>query len=119
MTTTDTLDVDDTVAQAIRLVDVGCQIVRITAPTVKAARALADIKAKLVAKGVKVPLCADIHFQPAAAMEAVKHVEKVRVNPGNYVDSKAFREREYTDDQYRSEERRVGKECRARRPEYR
>src|SRR5437867_1960744 len=73
MTTTDTLDVDETVAQAIRLVEVGCEIVRITAPTVRAARALADIKAKLVAKGVKVPICADIHFQPAAAMEAVKH----------------------------------------------
>ena len=107
MTTTDTLDVDDTVAQAIRLVDAGCEIVRITAPTVKAARALGDIKAKLAAKGVKVPLCADIHFQPAAAMEAVKHVEKVRVNPGNYVDSKAFREREYTDEQYAAEVRRV------------
>ncbi len=107
MTTTDTLDVDETVAQAIRLVDVGCQIVRITAPTVKAAHALGEIKAKLRAKGVKVPLCADIHFQPAAAMEAVKHVEKVRVNPGNYVDSKAFREREYTDEQYAAEVRRV------------
>jgi (E)-4-hydroxy-3-methylbut-2-enyl-diphosphate synthase len=107
MTTTDTLDVDDTVAQSIRLVDVGCEIVRITAPTVKAARALGEIKAKLAAKGVKVPICADIHFQPAAAMEAVKHVEKVRVNPGNYVDSKAFREREYTDEQYLAEVRRV------------
>ncbi len=107
MTTTETLDVDETVAQAIRLVDVGCQIVRITAQTPKHARALAEIKAKLRAKGVKVPLCADIHFQPAAAMEAVKHVEKVRVNPGNYVDSKAFREREYTDEQYAAEVRRV------------
>jgi (E)-4-hydroxy-3-methylbut-2-enyl-diphosphate synthase len=107
MTTTDTQDVDETVAQAIRLVDVGCQIVRITAPTIKDARALGDIKAKLRAKGITVPLCADIHFQPAAAMEAVKHVEKVRVNPGNYVDSKAFREREYTDAQYAAEVQRV------------
>jgi (E)-4-hydroxy-3-methylbut-2-enyl-diphosphate synthase len=107
MTTTETLDVDGTVAQAVRLVDVGCQIVRITAQTPRHARALGEIKAKLVAKGVKVPLCADIHFQPAAAMEAVKHVEKVRVNPGNYVDSKAFREREYTDEQYAAEVRRV------------
>src|SRR5262245_18814812 len=107
MTTTDTEDVDGTVAQAIRLVDVGCQIVRITAQTPRHARALGEIKAKLRAKGVNVPICADIHFQPAAAMEAVKHVEKVRVNPGNYVDSKAFREREYTDEQYAAEVRRV------------
>jgi (E)-4-hydroxy-3-methylbut-2-enyl-diphosphate synthase len=107
MTTTDTLDVDETVAQAIRLVDVGCQLVRITAQRPAEARALGEIKAKLRAKGIKVPLCADIHFQPAAAMEAVKHVEKVRVNPGNYVDSKAFREREYTDEQYAAEVRRV------------
>src|SRR2546423_9929266 len=63
MTTTDTLDVDATVAQSVRLVEAGCELVRITAPTVKAARALAEIKAKLRAQGVKVPLCADIHFQ--------------------------------------------------------
>jgi len=107
MTTTDTLDVDETVAQAVRLVEAGCQIVRITAPTVKAAKALAEIRMKLRGKDVEVPLCADIHFQPAAAMEAVKHVEKVRVNPGNYVDSKAFRAREYTDEEYAAEVRRV------------
>ena len=107
MTTPDTEDVDGTVEQAVRLVDAGCQVVRITAQTPRHARALGEIKAKLRAKGVTVPLCADIHFQPAAAMEAVKHVEKVRVNPGNYVDSKAFREREYTDEQYAAEVRRV------------
>ncbi len=107
MTTTDTLDIDGTVDQATRLAEVGCAIIRITAPTIKAARALGEIKAKLRARGVKAPICADIHFQPAAAMEAVKHVEKVRVNPGNYVDSKAFREREYTDEQYAAEVRRV------------
>src|SRR5690242_9567060 len=107
MTTTDTLDVDETVAQAVRLVDVGCQLVRITAPTTESARALGEIKAKLRARGVTVPLCADIHFTPAAAMEAVKHVEKVRVNPGNFADTKAFREREYTDEQYAAEVRRV------------
>jgi (E)-4-hydroxy-3-methylbut-2-enyl-diphosphate synthase len=107
MTTTDTLEIDETVAQAIRLVEVGCQIVRITAPTTEAARALGAIRSKLHAKGVKVPLCADIHFHPGAAMEAVKHVEKVRVNPGNYADTKAFRVREYTDEEYAAEVRRV------------
>src|SRR6185436_18218511 len=69
MTTTDTLDVDETVAQAVRLVEAGCQIVRITAPTVKAAKALAEIRMKLRGKDIDVPLCADIHYQPAAAME--------------------------------------------------
>ena len=107
MTTTDTLDVEGTVAQAIRLAAAGCQLVRITAPTVKAARALADIRRRLREAGVDVPLAADIHFHPAAAMEAVKHVEKVRVNPGNFADTKAFRRREYTDEEYAAEVRRV------------
>ncbi|MCE9636894.1 MAG: (E)-4-hydroxy-3-methylbut-2-enyl-diphosphate synthase [Planctomycetes bacterium] len=107
MTTTDTLDIDATVAQAVALVRVGCELVRITAPTTEAARALGVIKAKLRAQGVTVPLCADIHFHPGAAMEAVKHVEKVRVNPGNFADTKAFRVREYTDDEYAAEVKRV------------
>ena len=107
MTTTDTLDVAATVRQTIELAEVGSQIVRITAPTVKAAKALGEIRAAVRAAGCSVPLVADIHFQPGAAMEAVKHVEKVRVNPGNYVDSKAFRLREYSDEQYAAEVRRV------------
>ncbi len=107
MTTTDTLDVDGTVAQTLALAEAGSEIVRITAPTVKAARALAEIRDKVRAAGCNAPLVADIHFTPAAAMEAVKHVEKVRVNPGNYVDSKRFRRRDYTDEEYGAEIRRV------------
>ena len=107
MTTTNTLDVAATVAQTLALAEVGSQLVRITAPTVKAAQALGAIHAQVRAAGCTVPLAADIHFQPAAAMEAVKHVEKVRINPGNYVDSKAFRQREYSDAEYAAEVRRV------------
>jgi (E)-4-hydroxy-3-methylbut-2-enyl-diphosphate synthase len=107
MTTTDTLDVAATVRQTLELAEAGSQLVRITAPTVKAARALGEIRSAVRAAGCTVPLVADIHFQPGAAMEAVKHVEKVRVNPGNYVDSKAFRQREYTDEEYAAEVRRV------------
>ena len=107
MTTTDTLDVDETVAQALELVAAGCELVRITAPTVEAAKALGAIRTRLRAQGCTVPLCADIHFHPGAAMEAVKHVEKVRVNPGNYADTKAFRVKEYSDEQYAAEVRRV------------
>ena len=107
MTTTDTLDVAATVRQTLELAAAGSQLVRITAPTVKAARALGEIRSRVRAAGCTVPLVADIHFQPGAALEAVKHVEKVRVNPGNYVDSKAFRQREYTDAEYAAEVRRV------------
>ncbi len=107
MTTTDTLDVDATVRQAIALAEVGRQLVRITAPSTKAARALGDIRRQLDAAHIDVPLAADIHFTPSAAMEAVEHVEKVRVNPGNYADRKKFKTREYTDDQYESELQRL------------
>ncbi len=103
MTTTRTIDTDATVAQTIRLVNSGCEIVRITAPTVDDARNLKNIKAALLSKGVKVPIVADIHFLPAAAMEAAEHVEKVRVNPGNFVDSKQFKIKEYTDEEYAKE----------------
>ena len=98
MTTTRTLDTEATVAQSIRLVKAGCEIVRITAPTVDDAKNLKNIKKQLLEKGIKVPLVADIHFLPAAAMEAAEHVEKVRINPGNYVDSKIFKVKEYTDE---------------------
>ena len=103
MTTTLTKDVDATVAQAIRLVEAGCEIVRVTTPTVQDAKALGEIKAKLRAQGIQVPLVADIHFSPAAALEAADHADKVRINPGNYADSRQFKVRDYTDDEYEAE----------------
>ena len=90
MTTTRTQDVEGTTAQAIRLIEAGCEIVRITAPTVQDAKAIGEIRKQLRAAGFTAPLVADIHFSPEAAMEAAKHVEKVRVNPGNYADSRMF-----------------------------
>src|SRR5438132_13668522 len=107
MTTTRTQDIDGTLAQSIRLVDVGCEIVRITAPTVTDAQAIGEIKRRLRALGISVPLVADIHFSPAAAMEAAEHVDKVRVNPGNFADQKFFRVREYTDADYAAEIARI------------
>ncbi len=103
MTTTRTTDTDATVAQALRMVAAGCEIVRITAPTVDDAKNLKNIKKGLLDRGCKVPLVADIHFLPAAAMEAADHVEKVRINPGNFVDSKLFKVKEYTDTEYERE----------------
>jgi len=103
MTTTRTQDVEATLAQTVRLIEVGCEIVRITAPTVTDAQAIGEIKRQLRARGIVVPLIADIHFSPAAAMEAAEHVEKVRVNPGNFADQKHFRVREYTDADYAAE----------------
>ncbi|HAF58429.1 MAG TPA: 1-hydroxy-2-methyl-2-(E)-butenyl 4-diphosphate synthase, partial [Opitutae bacterium] len=103
MTTTNTLDIEATARQTIELAEAGCEIVRITAPNIRAAEALAQIS-KIVRKAkVDVPLVADIHFMPNAAMEAAKHVEKVRVNPGNYADRKKFQVREYSDSQYEEE----------------
>jgi (E)-4-hydroxy-3-methylbut-2-enyl-diphosphate synthase len=107
MTTTNTQDVDATVKQAIALAESGCEIVRIAAPNKTAARALKDIHAQFRAAGFDTPLVADIHFLPSAAMEAVEHVEKVRINPGNYADNKKFSTREYTDDQYEEELQRL------------
>ncbi|MAG35442.1 MAG: 4-hydroxy-3-methylbut-2-en-1-yl diphosphate synthase [Dehalococcoidia bacterium] len=107
MTTPATQDVAATVAQTIRLTEAGCEIVRITVPTVADAHALRAIRAELRGRGVRVPLVADIHFSPAAALEAARHVEKVRVNPGNFADSKRFAVREYTDQQYAEELERV------------
>src|SRR5579883_3335694 len=107
MTTTLTKDVDATVVQTIRLVEAGCEIVRITTPTVQDAKALGEAKAKLRAKGIDVPLVADIHFSPAAALEAAEHADKVRVNPGNYADSRHFRVIEYTDEEYAAELERI------------
>ena len=103
MTTSDTEDVAATVAQAIRLAEAGCEIIRITAPNKAAASALKDIHRQFRAAGFNQPLVADIHFLPFAAMEAVEHVEKVRVNPGNYADKKKFAVLEYTDAAYAEE----------------
>src|SRR5476651_2699403 len=108
MTTSDTQDIDATVKQSIALAEVGCEIVRITAPNVAAAKCLKEIRAQFTAAGFAgVPLVADIHFLPQAAMEAVEHVEKVRVNPGNYADKKRFAVREYTDADYERELQRL------------
>jgi len=107
MITCDTMDTAASVQQTLDLVAVGCQIVRITAPTVKDAANLQVIVAELHKRGCFVPIVADIHFKPEAAMEAVKWVEVVRVNPGNYADSKKFAIKEYTDDQYLAELKRI------------
>ena len=104
MTTSDTEDVAATVQQSIALAEVGCEIVRITAPNVTAAKCLRAIRAQFTAAGFgHIPLVADIHFLPSAAMEAVEHVEKIRVNPGNYADKKKFAVREYSDGDYDTE----------------
>ena len=107
MTTTDTMDTMGTVEQTLRMVESGCELVRITAPSKKEAENLANIKAELRARGCDVPLVADIHFTPNAAEIAAKIVEKVRVNPGNYADKKRFEEIEYTDESYQRELNRI------------
>jgi (E)-4-hydroxy-3-methylbut-2-enyl-diphosphate synthase len=107
MITCDTMDTDASIQQTIELVNVGCEIVRITAPTVKDARNLEQIVKGLRERGCNVPIVADIHFKPEAAMEAAKWVDKVRINPGNYADSKKFVIREYTDEQYAGELNRI------------
>ena len=103
MTTSDTKDVEATIRESIALAEAGCEIIRITAPNKTAAACLREIRAGLHRAGITVPLVADIHFLPAAAMEAVEHVEKIRINPGNYADRKKFAVREYSDDQYAEE----------------
>ena len=107
MITCDTMDTEASIAQTIELAQVGCEIVRITAPTVKDAANLQHIVAGLRERGCDVPIVADIHFKPEAAMEAAKWVEKVRINPGNYADSKKFKIIEYTDEQYAAELQRI------------
>ena len=110
MLTCSTLDTDASIEQSMALVDVGCQIVRITAQTKRYAANLEYIIAGIRALGSNVPVVADIHFKPDAAMEAVKWCEMVRVNPGNYADSKKFDVREYTDEQYAAELKRIEEE---------
>lgn len=103
MTTVDTMDTIGTVEQTIRMVDAGCEYVRITAPSLKEAQNLSEIKKELRARGYTVPLIADIHFTPNAAELAARIVEKVRVNPGNYADKKRFEEIDYSDASYEAE----------------
>ncbi|MFM2358014.1 MAG: hypothetical protein RLY16_6, partial [Bacteroidota bacterium] len=103
MTTTDTMDTEATVVQTIRCIEAGAEMVRITAPSKKEAENLQQIKDELHRRGYDVPLIADIHFTPNAAEIAAKIIEKVRVNPGNYVDKKKFEQIEYTDAEYQEE----------------
>ncbi|MEQ8910458.1 MAG: (E)-4-hydroxy-3-methylbut-2-enyl-diphosphate synthase [Vicingaceae bacterium] len=109
MTTTDTMDTQGSVDQSIRMIEAGCELVRITAPSKKEAHNLAEIKDKLRELGYTTPLVADIHFTPNAAEVAARIVEKVRVNPGNYADKKKFEEIEYTDESYQVELERIEK----------
>jgi (E)-4-hydroxy-3-methylbut-2-enyl-diphosphate synthase len=107
MTTTDTMDTGGTIAQSILMIDAGCELVRITAPSKNEAENLANIKAGLRDKGYATPIVADIHFTPNAAEIAAGIVEKVRVNPGNYADKKKFEEINYTDETYTAELERI------------
>lgn len=109
MTTIDTMDTKGSVGQAIRMIDAGCEYVRITAPSLKEAQNLLEIKKELKALGYSAPLIADIHFTPNAAELAAKIVEKVRVNPGNYADKKKFQTIVYTDEDYQAELDRIRK----------
>jgi len=107
MTTTDTMDTRMTIDQSMRMVDAGCEIVRITAPSIKEAKNLETIKDGLMKNGYDVPLVADIHFTPNAAIMAASIVEKVRINPGNYADRKKFEIHEYSDASYLDELERI------------
>lgn len=109
MTTIDTMDTEGSIEQSIRMIEAGCQLVRITAPSIKEAENLRAIKAGLVARGYNTPLVADIHFTPNAAELAAKIVEKVRINPGNYADKKKFETIEYTEESYKEELDRIRK----------
>ena len=107
MTTTDTMNTIATVEQSIRMIKAGCEYVRITAPSINEAQNLKNIKDELRKRGYKNPLIADIHFTPNAAEAAARIVEKVRVNPGNYIDKKKFKTIEYTDTEYYEEIERI------------
>ena len=107
MTTTDTMNTSDTVCQSIRMIKAGCEYVRITAPNVKQAHNLSQIKKDLISKGYNVPLIADIHFTPKAAEIAAQIVSKVRINPGNYADRKRFQKFEINDNEYNIELERI------------
>ncbi|MHA8073320.1 (E)-4-hydroxy-3-methylbut-2-enyl-diphosphate synthase [Aquirufa sp. HETE-40SA] len=107
MTTVDTMDTQGSIEQSIRMIDAGCELVRITAPSVKEAQNLENIRKGLRDRGYKTPLVADIHFTPNAAELAARIVEKVRINPGNYADKKRFETIDYTDVSYASELERI------------
>lgn len=107
MTTVDTMDTNGSVEQIIRVVHAGSEYVRLTAPSIKEAQNLKEIKKELKKRGVTVPLIADIHFTPNAAELAARIVEKVRINPGNYADKKRFQQIEYTDESYLEELQRI------------
>ncbi len=107
MTTADTMDTVRTVEQSIRMIEAGCELVRITAPSINEAKNLENIKAELRRRGYNTPICADIHFTPNAAEAAARIVEKVRVNPGNYADRKKFEHIDYTDRHYSEELERI------------
>ncbi|MAG31782.1 MAG: 4-hydroxy-3-methylbut-2-en-1-yl diphosphate synthase [Deltaproteobacteria bacterium] len=112
MTNTDTMDTAATVEQVTQLAEAGCEIVRVTAPSIRDAENLREIRRQLQSRGVEVPLVADIHFTPNAAMVAAEFVQKVRINPGNYADKKRFEIRVYDDAQYRGELERVAERFR-------
>lgn len=107
MTTTDTMDTAGSVEQSIRMIDAGCELVRLTAPSKKEAEKLGIIRQELEKKGYTAPLVADIHFTPNAAEIAARLIQKVRVNPGNYADKKKFEEIDFTDDAYQEELKRI------------
>ena len=107
MTTTDTMDTHSTVAQSIRMIEAGCEYVRITAPSINEAKNLLNIKNELKSQGYSTPLIADIHFTPNAAQVAARIIEKVRINPGNYADRKKFNYIDYTDQEYSDEINRI------------
>ncbi len=107
MTTIDTMDTKGSVEQSIRMIESGCEYVRITAPSMKEAQNLQAIKKELRLRGYQTPLIADIHFTPNAAEQAARLVEKVRINPGNYADKKKFETIEYTDSTYEAELNRI------------
>lgn len=112
MTTTDTMDTQKSIEQSIRMIDAGCELVRLTAPSIKEAKNMGVIKNKLNEMGYHAPLVADIHFTPNAAEVAAQLIEKVRVNPGNYADKKKFEEFDFTDEGYQAELVRIEKKFR-------
>ncbi|GAB4454076.1 MAG: (E)-4-hydroxy-3-methylbut-2-enyl-diphosphate synthase [Bacteroidia bacterium] len=107
MTTADTMNTKAVVDECMRLINAGCELIRITAPSLKDAENLSNIKNELKRRGYNVPICADIHYTPNAAELAARIVEKVRVNPGNYADKKKFEYKEYTDAEYNAEIERI------------
>ncbi len=107
MTNTNTLDTQKTVGQIIRMINAGCEYVRITTPGIAEAKNLKYIKKELYSKGYGIPLVADVHFNPKVALIAAEIVEKVRINPGNYADKKQFKQLSYTDNDYKLEIERI------------